>query len=168
MYDRLRSVVNEKGGIFAHWTDSEKIVAALLIPPDGSGNCIQTVAPSPDEPAPTRGISMTTSDQPAFSKSIVRVTILTPDPTTNQLRPVEYYDKYPTKRRGSRLLRPLERLVRQTAESRKVAADEYLDRHNRSNERKRNGWLRDLGRNVYKSMRAARKKRREADDEDDD
>ena len=111
---------------------------------------------------------MTTSEQPVFGKSIVRVTILTPDPATNQVRPVEYYDKYPKQKRGSRLLRPLERLVRHKAEARKVAVDDYLERHIRSNERKRNGWLRDLGSNLYKSMRTARKKLRETEDEDDD
>ena len=39
---------------------------------------------------------------------------------------------------------------------------EYLDRHERSNEKKKNGWVKDMGDNVYKANRKAMKKARKA------
>ncbi|MGE3805636.1 MAG: hypothetical protein AB7K24_13250 [Gemmataceae bacterium] len=112
---------------------------------------------------------MSKADSPHFGSSIVRVTLLTTDTATNEVRPLVYYSKTSKKKKkGSKGLRPLERLVRFDAEARKAVVDDYLDRHSQSNERKRNGWLRDLGKNVFKAMKAGHKKLKQLDEDDDD
>jgi hypothetical protein len=105
---------------------------------------------------------------PRFSKSIVKVTLLTTDPSTDEVQPVVYYSKNPQKKRGPKALRPLERLARFDAETRKAVVDDYLDRHNRSSERKKNGWLRDMGKNVFRSIKTGRKRLKELDEDDVD
>jgi hypothetical protein len=62
------------------------------------------------------------------------------------------------KSKGTRWLRPIEKSVRRTAEAGQVFADAYLKRHQRSNEKKKDGWLRDLGYNVYRADSKRRKK----------
>ncbi len=57
------------------------------------------------------------------------------------------------RRRTSRLLRPVERALRNGARRQSRVANIYLDLHERSNRRKRNGWVKDLGRNVVKAYR---------------
>jgi len=57
----------------------------------------------------------------------------------------------------SRGSRPMERLVRRMARANRKSSDIYLDRHNRSNRKKRNGWLRDLSYNVMRSNRKGQK-----------
>jgi len=111
---------------------------------------------------------MASATPPNFGKSIVKITILTADPATNQVKPVVYYSKSSKKKRGSKRLRLLERIVRYGAEAPKAVLDDYLERHKRSNERKRDGWLRDEGKNAFKSIKAGRKKLEELQDEDDD
>lgn len=49
-------------------------------------------------------------------------------------------------------LRPMERLLCQVAEASAAAAAEYQARHQRSSEKRKNGWLLDLGRNLLKSQ----------------
>lgn len=61
------------------------------------------------------------------------------------------------RKRQSRTVRPLERAMRKLAQAQANAAMVYLARHERSNRRKRNGWLWDLGTNMTKASRAARK-----------
>ena len=60
--------------------------------------------------------------------------------------------------RVSKRMRPLDRRVRKLARAQSVAASEYLRRHERSNSKKRNGAVRDLGRNARRSMRKGMKK----------
>jgi hypothetical protein len=60
------------------------------------------------------------------------------------------------RKRQSLLLRPLERRVRRLAKRELEIAADYLSRHERSNRRKSNGWIRDLRRNVVRSIRTDR------------
>ena len=43
------------------------------------------------------------------------------------------------KRRGSKRMRPFEKALRRMAEAQSTAANSYLDRHERSNRKKKNG-----------------------------
>lgn len=61
------------------------------------------------------------------------------------------------RRRQSRRLRPLERYMRKMVEAQANAALTYLARHERSNRRKRNGWLWDIGENIYRAGKTARR-----------
>jgi hypothetical protein len=62
----------------------------------------------------------------------------------------------PDKRRRRRVSRPLRRLdkgVRKLTKAENVASSEYLRRHDRSNRKRKNGALKDLGKNVRRSVR---------------
>ena len=57
------------------------------------------------------------------------------------------------KKQSKGLIGVVERLARRSAESSSLTADSYLSRHRRSNRKRRDGWLRDLGYNVLRSRR---------------
>lgn len=56
--------------------------------------------------------------------------------------------------KGTRLF---EKLIRRSARAQSKGANEYLYRHNRSNRKHKNGWLRDLANNIWKGNRKGRK-----------
>ena len=83
--------------------------------------------------------------------SVRRVVKLETDASGN-VRPVEIYRRADAKKRkGTRLLRPMDRLMRRVVRAQQAAANTYLERHAKSNDKKRDGWLRDLGNNVYRA-----------------
>lgn len=96
------------------------------------------------------------SERLVSPKSIRKVTLIDSDGTTTVLQ-----EKKNKKKSQSMLLKPMERVQRRMAEAIKDGASEYLDRHEKSNSRKRDGWVRDMGKNTAganrKMMRAARK-----------
>ncbi|MBW4583782.1 hypothetical protein G7B40_013240 [Aetokthonos hydrillicola Thurmond2011] len=55
------------------------------------------------------------------------------------------------KKKQSKFLSPWEKSVRRLARNEVKAAKTYLDRHERSNKKKKNGWLRDFNKNLGKS-----------------
>ena len=57
------------------------------------------------------------------------------------------------KKKQSRALKPLERAIYSMAKSYDKATKEYLDRHENSNKKKKNGWIRDFSKNYGKAMR---------------
>lgn len=96
------------------------------------------------------------SERLVSPKSIRKVTLIDADGTTTVLQ-----EKKNKKKSQSMLLKPMERVQRRMAEALKEGASEYLDRHEKSNGRKRDGWVRDIGKNSAganrKMMRTARK-----------
>ena len=62
------------------------------------------------------------------------------------------------RRRGSKRLRPFEKAMRRMSRAQGTMADDYLSRHERSNRRKKNGWMKDLGKNVSRSSRKGLRK----------
>lgn len=66
--------------------------------------------------------------------------------------------KQKRRRRTSKRWRPFERMLRRVSTAQATAAGEYLGRHQRSSRRKRNGWLKDLGKNASKAGRRGFKK----------
>jgi len=62
------------------------------------------------------------------------------------------------KRRVSKTWRPLEKAVRRMSTAQATAIGTYLDRHERSNQKKKDGWIKDLGDNAAKSVRKGVKK----------
>jgi hypothetical protein len=62
------------------------------------------------------------------------------------------------RRRGSKRLRPFEKAMRRMASAQGTSADDYLRRHQRSNRKKKNGWAKDLNKNVYRSSRKGLRK----------
>jgi hypothetical protein len=68
--------------------------------------------------------------------------------------PVVVYERKRKRRKSSPMFRGLEKLVRRSARARQVYATTYLERHEASNEKKKDGWLRDRR---YNRIRARRK-----------
>lgn len=58
--------------------------------------------------------------------------------------------------RGSKGMKPLERMVRRVVKSEIAAASVYIERHNRSNRSEKDGWIKDFGKNIGKAMKSAR------------
>ncbi|MBI1241452.1 MAG: hypothetical protein GC195_07870 [Nostoc sp. RI_552] len=56
------------------------------------------------------------------------------------------------RKKQSKSLSPLEKMVRNMAKKQAKASQTYLDRHEESNKKKKNGWIRDLDKNVNKSL----------------
>ncbi|NUQ76332.1 MAG: hypothetical protein HUU21_22570 [Polyangiaceae bacterium] len=62
------------------------------------------------------------------------------------------------KRKVSGWLKPMEKRDRRIAEATVAFGNELLSRHERSNKKRRNGWLRDAPLNVLRAQRKAIKK----------
>ena len=90
--------------------------------------------------------------------SVRKVVKLEPGPA-GILEPVEIYRRPEDEaKKGTRMLRPFDRAVQRLAQAQEAGASAYLERHDRSNSRQRDGWLRDLGNNVYRASRKGQKK----------
>lgn len=62
------------------------------------------------------------------------------------------------RKKQSKAYRFQEKLTRRAMRSGSSIFDGYLARHNRSNRKKKNGWMKDLGKNLSNSVRKGRKK----------
>lgn len=88
-----------------------------------------------------------------MAKLINRITVI--QRSGDVVGPVTVYREPRKRRKVSRLSRPLERIGRQLAKAQTVYGEEMLRRHDRSNRRRRDGWLLDAPRNVIESGRKA-------------
>jgi hypothetical protein len=83
-----------------------------------------------------------------LSKAIRRIVVLAP----NEGETVTVYKgKKRKKKKGSRLWRPLEKTVRRLTKANRKYIGTYRGRHNKSNRKKKNGWLRDFNYNVLRA-----------------
>jgi hypothetical protein len=89
-----------------------------------------------------------------MAKFISRITAVSLDGSD---RDTIYRDKKKN-RKVSRWLRPLERRTRRANRALQVFGEEIASRHNRSNRKRRNGWLREGNLNLMKASRKAGKK----------
>jgi hypothetical protein len=89
-------------------------------------------------------------DLPRLSKQIRTITVFERD-AAGSLRPVVVFDRKRKKKKQTRALRPVERLVRTISDGSDQFARTYARRHRKSNRKARNGWLRDLPLNVSRS-----------------
>jgi hypothetical protein len=62
------------------------------------------------------------------------------------------------KRRVSKRWRKMDKALRKLNRAQQTSASEYLKRHERSNRKKKNGAIKDLGKNLSRSQRKGRKK----------
>ena len=81
----------------------------------------------------------------------VRVSVVRPN--SGVVRSGELDDAGPRKRKQTKSIRPMERGMRKVMRRQLDFAQIYLARHERSNRRQRDGWLKDLPRNVFRAMR---------------
>lgn len=93
-----------------------------------------------------------------MAKLIARITVVSVDPGRQDSKVI--YKAKKSKRKVSRWLRPLERWQRRSLEAQQAYNDELLDRHNRSNRKRRNGFLRDGVLNFSRAQRKAMKRLR--------
>ena len=61
------------------------------------------------------------------------------------------------RKKQSKGLKFLEKVTRRAGRSNSSVFDKYLKRHKRSNRKKKDGWLKDLSKNSFNSMRKGRK-----------
>jgi hypothetical protein len=92
-----------------------------------------------------------------FSSAVRRVVQLQSD-GSGTVVPVELYRKAgePGKK-SSALVRPLDRALRRLAKAQQASAETYIEQHDRSKTKRRDGWLTDLGNNVWKANRKGQK-----------
>lgn len=62
------------------------------------------------------------------------------------------------KRKQSKWVKPFEKSQRRSLKASKIFVSELLDRHNRSSGKRKDGWLRDSGKNTMKAARKTYKK----------
>ena len=86
-------------------------------------------------------------------KGVKRITVLGAD-SSGAHAPVQVFKEKKGTKKGSRGLRGVEKLARRMLDAQSTMSSNLLDRHKRSNRKRRDGWLRDLAVN---SVRAHRK-----------
>lgn len=92
-------------------------------------------------------------------KSIKRITILKADSAEGHGGDrVVVKRKKKKKKQSKGLVKIWERIARRSASANKSTADAYLSRHRRSNRKRRDGWLRDVGYNWFRARRKGNKK----------
>lgn len=92
-----------------------------------------------------------------FGKNIVRVVRLERDQAGNW-SPVVLHETKTKRKKSKGPLRSIERVVRRVARAQQAFADSYLDRHNGSNQKKRDGWMSDMPVNVLRASGKGMKK----------
>jgi hypothetical protein len=95
-------------------------------------------------------------DTPRLSRAIRRITVFDRD-VTGSLRPVVLFDRRRKKKKQTKGLKPVERIVRTAIDAQDAYASTYASRHRRSNRKKKDGWLKDIAANVSKAGNKARK-----------
>jgi hypothetical protein len=89
---------------------------------------------------------------------IKRVTVLKRD-DSGRIVSREAFEGDRRGKRTTRNLRPMERGIRKLVDFQTRVLDEYMARHERSNEKKRDGWLKDMPKNVFRAVKKAKPKK---------
>jgi len=89
---------------------------------------------------------------------IKRVTVIKRD-DRGQIVSRDAYETGRKTKKQSKTLRPMERNVRRLMEFQQDVITNYLGRHQRSNEKRRDGWLTDMPRNLIRAVRKSKPKR---------
>ncbi|MFN3647978.1 MAG: hypothetical protein ACK47B_00250 [Armatimonadota bacterium] len=90
-------------------------------------------------------------------RSVKSVVILDNNPVDCRPRVLVSDDRRKPKK-SSKALRGLEKAIHRMSLAQTAASSAYLSRHRRSNARKKDGWLKDLGVNVPKAARTGMKR----------
>jgi hypothetical protein len=95
-------------------------------------------------------------DIPRVSSSVRRITVLQKD-DSGHLRPVTVYRRGASKKKGTQPYRYFERIARRVADAQAKGAQRYLLRHDRSNQKEKDGWVRDFNVNVLRASQKGTK-----------
>jgi len=101
-------------------------------------------------------------DMPRLSKSVRRITLLTPS-GSGGWSPVVIFKRGRKKKKSSALLRPVERMTKSLVEAADSATGTYLRRHKKANRKRRDGWVRDLPSNLARAASKGARKIRPTD-----
>ena len=85
-----------------------------------------------------------------------RVTVV--PPKGSGADPVLIYERAPKKKKGTPMFRRMDKMVRGMMAAERAYAEDYLRRHEKSNCKRKDGWMRD---GFYNNMRAGRKAMKE-------
>ena len=91
------------------------------------------------------------------SKAINKIIVLQPGPSGSLVRTVLYQSRN-EKKKQTRSLRPLERVARRFSNAQLAYWDTLVKRHKRSNQKKRDGWMRDSATNLAKAYQSGAKR----------
>ena len=94
-----------------------------------------------------------------INKSVLKVVRLEKDAHGNPA-PTVLYKKKAKRKRGTSGIRDVEKVVRRIAKAESSAADRYVERHERSNSKRKDGWLVDLIPNIARAETKGEKKLR--------
>ncbi len=94
-----------------------------------------------------------------INKSVRKVIQLQKDSNGNQA-PVVLYRKTGGNKKMTSNLRPLEKAVRRMMTAESAVLNTYLEKHERSNQKTKDGWLRDMVPNIVEAGEKGRKKLR--------
>lgn len=86
---------------------------------------------------------------------VERITFLGKDDKTGSFYVSSVLRNDTNKKKTSKLLRPIEKFVRRLNKTQARSAVIYSQRHARSSQKKKNGWLADVVSNVRKSQKLA-------------
>jgi hypothetical protein len=89
-------------------------------------------------------------DVPRLSKQVRKITVFDRE-ASGDVRPVVVFSRRRKKKKQTKALRPIERLVRTVSDGNDAFASNYARRHRKSSRKRRNGWLRDLPLNLTRS-----------------
>jgi hypothetical protein len=95
-------------------------------------------------------------EMPRLNKSVKRVVKLERDQDGTMV-PTLIYKSDSGRRKVSSAMRPLEKGVRKVVRAQSKLVDTYLERHDRSNRKKKDGWLKDVVSNVSRSAKKSQK-----------
>jgi len=95
-------------------------------------------------------------DNPRLSGSVRRVTVVQRDPAGGTTSTV-VYKRARNKKKGSKIFKAAEKATRRIMKAQEKTADRYLERHQKSNRKKKDGWLKDLTVNTIKANRSGTK-----------
>jgi hypothetical protein len=95
-------------------------------------------------------------DNLRINKSIRRVIVLRPG-ASGALEPTVLYEQQRKKKRSTRALRPMEKVARRMTKAQQAYWDSLAAGHDRSNQKRRDGWARDAVSNIAKASRKGSK-----------
>mgnify|MGYP003574254237 CR=1 FL=1 len=94
------------------------------------------------------------------AKSIRRIAVIQDDAQGGTNQVILFNTKKKKKKRQTLGLAEVERVVRRIYQANNDFGSDYLRRHKRSNRKRRDGWIRDLGNNVFRATRKGSKRLR--------
>lgn len=97
-------------------------------------------------------------DDLRIGRSVQRITIIETT-ADGKSGPVVLY-KRKAKKKQTRGLSDIGKVIRRALDAERTYADDYVRRHDSSNDDRRDGWLKDLGSNMFRARRKGLKKLR--------